>query len=60
MPYCKAVFYANMNHIVSDVPIPYHLSYSNIGFTYMYQVRSPKFKGGKEMFVGSLNFQACF
>jgi hypothetical protein len=54
------ISYANMNHIVSDVTFAYHLSYSNIGLTYMYRVRSPEFKGGKEMFVGSLNFQARF
>jgi lipid A 3-O-deacylase len=50
----------NMNHLVSDVVLSYHLSYSNIGFTYLYRVRSPEFKGGKEMFLGSLNFQARF
>jgi lipid A 3-O-deacylase len=50
----------NMNHLVSDVVLSYHLSYSNLGFTYLYRVRSPEFKGGKEMFLGSLNFQARF
>jgi lipid A 3-O-deacylase len=54
------ISYENMNSIVSDVTFSYHVSYSNIGFTYMYRVRSPEFKGGKEMFLGSLNFQARF
>ncbi|MEN9611363.1 MAG: hypothetical protein RLZZ628_2177 [Bacteroidota bacterium] len=54
------ISYENMNHFVSDVVLSYHLSYSNFGFTYTYRVRSPEFKGGKEMFLGSLNFQARF
>jgi lipid A 3-O-deacylase len=54
------ISYANMNPIVTDMTFAYHLSYSNLGFTYMYRVRSPEFKGGKEMFLGSLNVQARF
>ncbi len=50
----------NINHLVSDMIFSYHLSYSNIGFTYMYRIRSPEFKGGKEMLLGSLNLQVRF